>query len=264
MDLTKAFCPSNAPETSQKRKRNASDDDDGPLRRKPSTDLSKPQGPNFPFSTSPPIIDRASTFTAYYSPTLSASALLRLLPPETLTATHLIRAWRRPSTLNKTSLTFYDTGHDSDGEAHAGTRARRTLESLRAEGSCVVARWYGGVLLGPVRFEHVEACVRKAVEAWRRREEEERERERLVRELEERDRRIGILRGLVREREGRVKRTIPTPPPPVVNYSGMELEILRALDRARDATVTFLLQRIDKVEADLAALERDSPPPPPD
>lgn len=152
----------------------------------------------------------------------------------------------------------------------------------------MVARWYGGVLLGPVRFEHVEACVRKAVEAWRRREEEERERERLVRELEERDRRIGILRGLVREREGRVKRTTvtgmemaglgvgygnvageereikPTPPPPVVNYSGMELEILRALDRARDATVTFLLQRIDKVEADLAALERDSLPPPPD
>lgn len=155
----------------------------------------------------------------------------------------------------------------------------------------MVARWYGGVLLGPVRFEHVEACVRGAVEGWRRREEEGREREKLVKELEERDRRIVVLRGLVVEWEDRVKRTIvkgiemaglrgsdgevlqegrevkPTPPPPVgADYNGMELERLRALDRARDATVAFLLRRIDKAEADLAALQEgsSSPPPPPD
>ena len=30
----------------------------------------------------------------------------------------------------------------------------------------MVARWYGGVLLGPVRFRHIENCAREAIKVW--------------------------------------------------------------------------------------------------
>ena len=39
-----------------------------------------------------------------------------------------------------------------------------------------------------------------------------------------------------------------------INYTTMPLDRLRALDKARDATLSFLLKRINKVEADLKAL----------
>lgn len=96
------------------------------------------------------------------------------------------------------------------------------------EGTVIVARWFGGVMLGPVRFEHIRTAAREALWLWRResedreegkkrvkREEEDREEmERLVRELPERDHSIIVLRGLLaglseggavhepREREG--------------------------------------------------------------
>lgn len=35
----------------------------------------------------------------------------------------------------------------------------------------IVSRWYGGVLLGPARFSHIEACAQEVCQALRRKDE---------------------------------------------------------------------------------------------
>ncbi|KAK5131855.1 hypothetical protein LTR08_000522 [Meristemomyces frigidus] len=255
---------------------------------------------------SPPIKDRTSTFIAYYSLTLPPLSLQTL--PETKSATHRILAWRRPSAQKPLpgQKALFVSGHDDDGEKGAGRHVERVLEELGVGGALVVARWYGGVMLGPVRFTHMRDCAREAVQAWQVVVEAEGARKRavagaeaerrgLVGGLGERDRSIGVLRGLVGGLEGRVRgglvgggdalgarvegamgisptepgpipsssrpEATPTPTPTptpaktaIVDYSTMPLERLRGLDRARDATLAFLLKRIDKAEADLRAL----------
>ena len=122
--------------------------------------------PNTNIFRSSPIEDRTSTFIGYYSPTLSAKELQTL--PENKSASHKIVAWRKPST-QKTlpgQKAQYVIGHDDDGEKYAGKKVEKVLESLDVMGCCVVARWYGGVMLGPVRFQHMEDCAKEAVREW--------------------------------------------------------------------------------------------------
>ncbi|KAK5127031.1 hypothetical protein LTR85_008390 [Meristemomyces frigidus] len=254
---------------------------------------------------SEPIDDRTSTFIGYFSPTIPAKELQNL--PEIKSASHKILAYRKAS--NQRSIIGtqiqYTAGHDDDGEKYGGKRVEKVLESMNVAGACVVARWYGGVMLGPVRFTHMEDCARGVVERWqqhvaeeaskkRRVEGEAVEKAKLVKALAERDKSISVLRALAAEKEGRVKASIvagvdaltsasgehqhgtqspqvgssaqeqptlsqtadtaPKPSAAVMDYSGMPIDRLRALDKARDATLSFLLKRIDKAEADLAAL----------
>ncbi|KAK0948214.1 hypothetical protein LTR48_000024 [Friedmanniomyces endolithicus] len=245
---------------------------------------------------SPPITDRSSKFTAYFSPTL---------PPHTLqshplfaTASHKILAWRHESSQRALpgQPPHYETGHDDDGEKHGGKTVEAVLTQLRVTGSCVVARWYGGVMLGPVRFTHMETCARAAVGKWREAEDEVAakkrkvevegvERGRLARTLVERDGSIVVLRRMAGEKEGRVREAMVagmaeveggggsdevagtavvqssaaavvdvSPGKAAPGYPSMPIDRLRALDKARDATLAFLLKRISKAEADLAAL----------
>ena len=53
---------------------------------------------------------------------------------------------------------------NDDGEAHG---SERLLKVLRDEGASdillICSRWFGGTLLGPVRFHHIENCGREAV-----------------------------------------------------------------------------------------------------
>ncbi len=79
-------------------------------------------------------------------------------------------AWRKPSkqrALSKNLPRLFETGSDDDGERYAGKKLERVLEEAGVEGAVVVARWYGGVLLGPVRFTHIEECAREAIGKWR-------------------------------------------------------------------------------------------------
>ncbi|KAK1809002.1 hypothetical protein LTR12_016644 [Friedmanniomyces endolithicus] len=125
----------------------------------------------------------------------------------------------------------------------------------------------------------------------RRVEVEGLERGRLARTLVERDGSIVVLRRMAGEKEGRVREAmvagmaeveggggddgvagtavvqstaeVQSSPAAVVavspqkaapGYPSMPIDRLRALDKARDATLAFLLKRISKAEADLAAL----------
>lgn len=235
--------------------------------------------PDPEISRSDPIEDRSSTFIAYYSPTLPPKDLQSL--PEFASASHKVLAWRKQS--NQQSLTKgstqYVTGSDDDGEKYAGKRVEKVLSACHATGALVVARWYGGVLLGPVRFEHIERTAREAIQRWRddetekaakrrRREEEAQEHARLTRSLAERDQSISVLRKLADEKEGKLKgeqeesdrgggAVMPAASPSRVvhDYAAMDLTRLRALDKARDATLAFLLKRIDEAETELKGRE---------
>jgi hypothetical protein len=229
---------------------------------------------------STPIEDRSSTFIAFYSPTLSAKVLQA--HAEFKSASHRIAAWRKPSSqgalsFQSSSQRLYDSGHEDDGEKFAGKRLEKVLADMNAEGSVVVARWYGGVLLGPVRFNHIDHCAREAILESRRTrnqdlaegrakqrkiDDEERSRTALINTLEERDHSITVLRGLLKEKiaasteasesASDAQRQTPTKK---TDYSAIPLQALTKLEKARDATIAWILKEIDKAEEQQKAVE---------
>ncbi|KAK5731839.1 hypothetical protein LTR17_011051 [Elasticomyces elasticus] len=262
-----------------------------------------PSSPTEDLYVSEAIEDRQSKFVGYFSPTLPAKELQNIT--EIRSASHKILAWRKEG--RQRSLTGniaqYEVGNDDDGEKYGGKKIQQVLEQMRVTGACVVARWYGGVMLGPARFAHMEDCAKGAITKWREQEAEEGRNKRKVQEddvqrgklakaLADRDGSIEVLRALALEKETKVKSTLvagmaslesgETPSSseqtqavqsspataavvssqrPAVDYATMPLDRLRALDKARDATIAFLLKRISKAEADLAALGEAQKPP---
>lgn len=224
-------------------------------------------GPSSDVFESEPIEDRTSTFVAYFSPTVPPKELQK--HGEAKSASHRMLAWRTRSSAQRTigsGQRSLETGYDDDGEKFGGKRVLSVLESLKVEGSIVVARWYGGVMLGPVRFTHIENCAREAVQAWHQHQqaqileksrllEEKREILRLTEELKERDGSIAALRGLL---ESKTKQSDTSTSarddskhssqPQAMDYDSLPLQRLRLLDKARDRTIEFLLKQIDAAE----------------
>jgi len=59
---------------------------------------------------------------------------------------------------------FY-TGCDDDGEGGAGSRMLHLFQITDVRNvMVVVSRWYGGILLGPDRFKHINNCTRAILE----------------------------------------------------------------------------------------------------
>ncbi|KAH9834138.1 ribosomal protein S5 domain 2-like protein [Rhodofomes roseus] len=89
-------------------------------------------------------------------------------------ATHEVAAWRcMVLKSGKSGLGGPDdfelrTGSVDDGEQHAGAKV---LKAIQEEGVIdavvIVSRWYGGVMLGPVRFAHFETCAREVCRTFR-------------------------------------------------------------------------------------------------
>lgn len=242
------------------------------------------------------IHDRKSTFIGYFSTSRTARALQAL--PELKSASHRVAAWRTPSkqTTLKSSTSLsnrraYQTGRDDDGEQWAGKRLEKVLEEMNVEGSIVVARWYGGVMLGPVRFIHIEHVAKEAIRRWRQRdtngigvkkqrvdaalnnesftglqeatamrpEDVQRKREAIIAELQQRDHSITVLRDLLEQTKAKIAEHLGSPPQSSLNpqsgspsktpdYSSMTLVRLQALEKARDASIEFLLKGINKAE----------------
>ncbi|KAK8194357.1 hypothetical protein M8818_007547 [Zalaria obscura] len=243
--------------------------------RSPSPPPAKDNGTSQNIWISETIEDRSSIFVGYFSPSIPAKELQA--HADIKSASHRMLGYRRPSKQRTigSNLAILETGSDDDGENYGGKRVLKVLEAMNVEGSCVVARWYGGVMLGPVRFTHIETCARGAVSAWRKGwetevakkrkvEEEERERGVLVEELLERDQSIRVLRRLLEEKSkvANEARSSQTPAPVQmrkVDYEGLPLERLRVMDKARDGTIAFLLKRIDAAEKEKKEREKDGP-----
>lgn len=119
-------------------------------------------------------------------------------------------------------------------------------------------------MLGPVRFDHIKQCAREAgskylnspeqqrVKKIRIDEDDEKRRKELIRILPERDQSISVLRGLLAE-----KQSTPSPSPntetkaspaKVPDYMKLPLKPLENLERARDATIGWILAQIEKAE----------------
>jgi hypothetical protein len=224
------------------------------------------------------IDEQTSSFIGAFSPSLSAKALQQL--PEFRTATHRIVGWRKRSrqkSLMPNSKILYDLGHDDDGEKWAGGRLQNVLNDTQAEGIVVVARWYGGQNIGPIRFTHIENCAKEAIWKWKvastqlekeaaskkQKVDDEIKRKELVKDLQERDSNISTLRKLLAEKKAKLEDQEPAPPTPQKPqvYEKMGIDALKRIDKARDATIAFILKQIDKVEEELKlveALENDT------
>jgi len=217
------------------------------------------------------IVHETSSFTGTFSPSLSAPALQRL--PEFRTATHRIAAWRKPSRQKSLdpAKPLFDTGHDDDGESWAGTRLARVLNDTQAVGTIVVARWYGGQNIGPVRFTHIENCAKEAVWKWKvatseaeregaakkQRVNDEARKKELVEELAQRDESIVALRKLLAEKKAKLsgEEVAPVTPHKGMDYTKMGVDVLKRLDKARDATIAAILKQMDKLDEGLKLLE---------
>jgi len=227
-----------------------------------------PSPTSAPTYTSSPITDRSSRFLAIYSPSLSAKTLQA--QDNIQTATHRIAAWRQPSTQRAlSSQRLFDIGHDDDGEKYGGKALETVLVSLGVEGAVVVARWYGGVMLGPVRFEHIKDCARDAIRQYLEEgekkakrvkvEEDEIRRQELIRMLSERDRSIAVLRDLLVEKQQKdgSQKAEKGSPAKVPEYAKLPLPTLASLERARDATIGWILKQIETAEAAQEELSKD-------
>lgn len=226
---------------------------------------------------SSPIHELTSTFISAFSPSITPKALQAL--PSFATATHKICAWRRPSrqkSLTPTSKILYDEGHDDDGESWAGKRLSNVLRDTQTEGTVVVARWYGGQNIGPIRFTHIETCARDAIAhgkrayehdatAKKQKRDDDARRAALVVNLQERDYNIFALRKLLAEKKRRIEgggkeqeaeaEAEAQTPRTMQAYESMGLDALRRVDKARDATIAFVLKQIDRADEELRLVE---------
>ncbi|PSC72714.1 IMPACT isoform X1 [Micractinium conductrix] len=114
-----------------------------------------------------PFTEKRSTFQAHLAPAKSmrdVEALMELLLQNNKirAATHNIMAYRIAQSERGTFM----QDCDDDGEAAAGGRLLHLLQMVDARDVCVVvSRWYGGILLGPARFTHINNAARQLLDA---------------------------------------------------------------------------------------------------
>ncbi|XP_069477029.1 protein IMPACT isoform X2 [Ambystoma mexicanum] len=115
-----------------------------------------------PVSHGEPITERRSTFQAHLAPVVSPKQVKMVLNKlcenkKIASATHNIYAYR---IYCEDKQTFLQDCED-DGETAAGGRLLHLMQILDARNvMVVVSRWYGGILLGPDRFKHINNCAR--------------------------------------------------------------------------------------------------------
>jgi hypothetical protein len=233
------------------------------------------------------IHDRSSVFIGYYDPDGQKPKELQSRH-DVKSASHRILAWRLPSnqkTLLSSSRPIFKTGHDDDGENWAGKKLEKVMEELDVQGAIMVARWYGGELLGPVRFTHIENVAKGAVNTWRgekhgstskklklddhdsqspissssnqtmRPEELQRRKREVIQTLQRRDESVTTLRALLEQKKSNAdlkssQSAATASPNRILTYDQMPFSRLQALENARDMTISFLLKQIDKAEAE--------------
>ena len=131
-------------------------------------------------------------------------------------------------------------GKEDDGERWGGDRV---LKVAREEGASdvlvVVSRWYGGELLGPVRFDHIEKAAREALVKHVKREEVEELRQR----IQWLDRKIARLKIKLAGDEG----AGGAEEGEVAKYQGLTVEKGQRLWLARQKALDVLQKKVDQM-----------------
>ncbi|KAL5497839.1 hypothetical protein ACEPAH_2770 [Sanghuangporus vaninii] len=88
------------------------------------------------------------------------------------------------------------SGKEDDGEDNGGRSVLRTMEKEGViDAVVIVSRWFGGTLLGPVRFTHIETCTREVCRTFKLIEEVES----IIEKLEALDEQLTQLRSELAE-----------------------------------------------------------------
>ncbi|XP_071441156.1 protein IMPACT-like isoform X2 [Hetaerina americana] len=112
------------------------------------------------------ITDRKSVFQGHVAAVVTVDQVRLVLSQlyenkKIANATHNIYAYRIYKGDTKTFL----QDCEDDGETHAGGRLLHLLQILDIKDAVVVvSRWYGGILLGPDRFRHINNAARQVLE----------------------------------------------------------------------------------------------------
>ncbi|KAG5342609.1 Protein IMPACT-A [Termitomyces sp. T112] len=216
-----------------------------------------------PEVTSQEIRDRGSTFIANLFPAASPSevrariAYLKDVLHKGKPATHEIAAWRcmvpKPGRngLGGPDDFELNVGNIDDGEKWAGARVQKIMESYAIiDAVVIVSRWYGGTMLGPVRFAHIETCAAEVCQEFKR-SEELRE---CISQLTNLD---AVLAGLRAEySESSPVEPVTTGSTTSKDYTNLDLEKGRRLIKAREnaiRTVKLLLAKRREATSDAAA-----------
>ncbi|GAB5358537.1 hypothetical protein AAMO2058_000466800 [Amorphochlora amoebiformis] len=111
------------------------------------------------------LVDRKSVFQAHVMRVESREEV-RAAMDKLLTKKKIAKATHNISAFRFQGATGIVKDCDDDGEAAAGGRLLHMMDLSNVEGVLVVvSRWYGGILLGPDRFRHINNVARQLLEA---------------------------------------------------------------------------------------------------
>lgn len=148
--------------------------------------------------TSQKIHDRASMFQAFFVPLTSSAQIapfMRLFKasPVCDKVDHAMTAHR----FNDREIGL-DRGYDDDGERFSGKKLSDVVESMDVYGLLVCIREFGGIMLGPIRFQHMTQCARDAIMSYKHlRSLDTQAIEKTKRLLNARDKTIDTLRSMI-------------------------------------------------------------------
>ncbi|KAG6920188.1 hypothetical protein DXG01_004957 [Tephrocybe rancida] len=137
-----------------------------------------------PSAISQEVRDRGSIFIANLFPATSPDkarariAHLKNVVHGTKPASHEIAAWRcmvlkhGHSGLGGPDDFELNVGNIDDGERWGGAKIQKVMEAHAIiDAVVIVSRWYGGTMLGPARFTHIETCATEVCQEFKRSEE---------------------------------------------------------------------------------------------
>ncbi|RDB24838.1 Protein IMPACT [Hypsizygus marmoreus] len=137
-----------------------------------------------PSATSQEIRDRGSTFVAnLYTATTPEEGRARIKHLKHVVhgakpASHEVAAWRcmvlkhGRTGLGGPEDFELSVGSMDDGERWAGDKVLKVMQAHTIiDAVVIVSRWYGGTMLGPARFSHIETCATEVCQEYKRTEE---------------------------------------------------------------------------------------------
>lgn len=176
-------------------------------------------------------------------------------------ATHEMYAWRcmvlkqGKSGLGGEEDFEVSQGNEDDGEKFGSTRI---LKIMQAEGVIdavvVVSRWYGGEMLGPARFNHIETCAREACRAFRLRDEIEED----IATLRSLDDILATLRSELSSLRSQAEAVVKKPDYDALLKSS-DISKIKRLVAAREKAIQSVKTSIQKVKKEQDMVNLDTP-----